>query len=102
MSLEIPGVDQPERILKFLSLFDEAQKSTIPIADPKIWESKVTAKNWSGNLQIRYWFCRGKLLYIPDSVYAFFYNAFKSQVVKSDRYLFEWDKILPYFLDSCF
>lgn len=102
MSLEIPGVDQQERILKFLSLFDEAQKSTIPISDPKICESKVTAKIWSGNLQIHYWFCRDKLLYIADSVYAFFCTAFKSQVVKSHMYLFEWDKILPYFLDSYF
>lgn len=36
MSLEIPVADQQEGILKFLSLFDEARKSAIPIADPKI------------------------------------------------------------------
>lgn len=35
MSLEIPVADQ-ERILKFLSLFDEAQKSAIPTADHEI------------------------------------------------------------------
>lgn len=36
MSLEVPVADQQERILKFLSLFDEAQKSAISTAEPKI------------------------------------------------------------------
>ncbi|KAM6100293.1 uncharacterized protein LJ206_003671 [Theristicus caerulescens] len=44
MSLEIPVADQQERILKFLSLFDEAQKSAIPTADPKISGIKAYAK----------------------------------------------------------
>ncbi|KAM9627353.1 uncharacterized protein ACIBXB_017294 isoform 1-T2 [Morphnus guianensis] len=46
MSLEIPVADQQEGILKFLTLFDEAQKSAIPIADPKISGMKAYAKTY--------------------------------------------------------
>lgn len=51
MSLEIPVADQEERILKFLSLFDEAQKSAISTADHEISgiKGKVIGleSNWS-------------------------------------------------------
>ncbi|XP_076209793.1 runt-related transcription factor 1 isoform X2 [Aptenodytes patagonicus] len=51
MSLEIPVADQQERILKFLSLFDEGQKSAIPIADPKISGIKAYAKMYGKNVE---------------------------------------------------
>lgn len=44
MSLEIPVADQQERILKFLSLFDGAQESAIPIAGPKTSGIEADAK----------------------------------------------------------
>ncbi|GAB0178207.1 hypothetical protein GRJ2_000286000 [Grus japonensis] len=51
MSLEIPVADQQERILNFLSLFDEAQKSALPTADPNISGIKANAKTYGKKLE---------------------------------------------------
>ncbi|KAM6416358.1 uncharacterized protein J5M81_008270 isoform 2-T3 [Pluvialis apricaria] len=51
MPLEIPVADQQERILKFLSLFDGAEKSAIPTADPKISGIKAYAKMYGKKVE---------------------------------------------------